>query len=128
MIFLPKDVEPFECEEFVNYFKNTYYFLNQVLAQSFEMRIATNLLVMTMDIQAHNWNISFVYVTYVAKQMHENFISLKKGILPLHFPHYSLLMHMLLFEGDYGWKRKLKLRLRDNENNVFPIISCFPML
>lgn len=30
--FTAKDVEPFECEEFENYFKNTYYCYNQVLA------------------------------------------------------------------------------------------------
>lgn len=119
--FGPKDLEPFECEEFANYFKNTYYCLNQVLARSFDARIAANLLIIVIDIQNWNSNKGFDYAAYIAEQMHTDLISLKQGNVPLVFPHYSLLMHMLLLVGQEKWKKKLKLRKKDDENNDLPV-------
>lgn len=119
--FIVQDAEPFECEEFEDYLKNTYYCLNQVLAQDFGVRIAPDLLVMVVDIQEYNRNTGFDYANFVAQQTHEDFLNLKKEVLPLYFPHYSLLMHMLLWEGDYEWKRKLNLRIMDSENDAIPV-------
>lgn len=76
---------------------------------------------MVADIQEYNQNTSFDYANFVAQQMHEDFLNLKKEVLPLSFPHYSLLMHMLLWEGDYEWKRKLNLRIMDSENEAIPV-------
>lgn len=102
--FTAKDVEPFECEEFEDCFKNTYYFLNQILAWEFEVRIALDLLVILEDIQGHNQNTGFDYANFVAEYMHEDFLNLKKEMIPLCFPHYSLLLHILLWDGDYDGK------------------------
>lgn len=55
--FTAKNVEPFECEEFEDYFKKTYYCLNQVLAQDFEVKTAPDLLVMVEDMQDYNQNV-----------------------------------------------------------------------
>lgn len=92
--FTPKEFEPFNCDEFEDYFKNTYFGLSQVLGRTYDLRMLVALMMMEMDIQDKYSNKGFDYASYLEEQIHNQLKDLKEPNAPLKFTHYFVLMHM----------------------------------
>lgn len=89
---------PFNIDFFEEYFQYTYYSAGQVLVIEVPPLMSTTLMVLAVDIQRKDAR-SFDYANYLANALNQGLERIKKNSDCIDFKHYSLLMHLLLYEG-----------------------------
>lgn len=119
MPFIDSLVEPFDCVDFEDYFKNTYYVECQFLHKEYDIKMDISLMTLEIDIQHKYQNRAWNYATYIVEHLHEDLMKLKDATLPLSYRHYSLLMHLLLWKSRKVMRNYIRLREFDDMYNEF---------
>lgn len=79
-------------------------------------------LIIVEDIQSLKAK-EFDYAIFVAGQLETGLVAIQRDPSRIHFPHYSLLTHMVLFYGqELGlWPEEMKIRQCDNDEKPHPV-------
>lgn len=112
----------FHVNIFKTYLKYTYYLVGQVLGLNTPDFMMIESMVIIADIQCLNAR-DFDFATFIARQINLSLLAMKNDTSKIYFPHYSLLMHMILFYGqDLGiCPKEMTIRQLDNDNQPLPV-------
>lgn len=79
-------------------------------------------MVLAIDIQSQDVR-PYDYVEYLSKVINTSLTIIKNNSDALNFKHYSLLMHMILYEEkEMGiWGEELGIKYLDNDENYRPV-------
>lgn len=98
---VPLEIEEsltFHVNLFKDYFKYTYYSVGQVLGLNTLDFMRIESMVIAAYIQSQKVR-EFDYATFVVEQLVLGLTAIQRDFAKIHFSHYSLLMHMVLFYG-----------------------------
>lgn len=88
----------FHVNLFKTYLKYTYYSVGQVQGLNTRDFMMIEFMVIVVEIQclnARDWD----FATFITRQIDLSLLSMKKDTFKIYFPHYSVLVHMILFYG-----------------------------
>lgn len=109
------DKAPYDVNSFHPYFKYTYYYVAQVLGIKAHPLMDIADMVICANLQSKDPRF-FDFSTYLVEVLIHGLEKLRGDDINVHFKHYSLLMHMLLYVGqDEGlWPEELCVKTYDN--------------
>lgn len=101
--FVKNEKSPYKVDLFYRCFQFTYYVIFQVLGYSRNPMIPKELMLLACDVQSETDYKCYDYPQFVADALHESLVKIQQCGSKLTFKWYSLLMHMILFQGHkYG--------------------------
>lgn len=92
------DQPPYSIYLFVSYLNDTYFSLCQVLGLDAKLIIPNWMLVLCMDIQRGDHDRDFDCESLLSNKLHDTICQFRVGP-SMHFKNYSILMHILSFDG-----------------------------
>lgn len=120
--FDENDGPPFHVDLFEPYLKYTYFSVCQVLGTESPEFMSIVQMVIAANIQYHNAR-PFDYASYIFKGTDSRLMAIKNGSPVLHFKHYSIFMHIIMyFRQEIGmWPEELRIAQFEKEGKPLPI-------
>lgn len=115
-IFDTNEKPPFDVEAFKEYFRYTYYSICQILSMEPNPLMSVLPMILTAYVQTHDAR-SFNYVSQIVDHINHVLERIKNNPSEVHFRHYSMLMHMLLYvgQGIHLWTDNLRVMEYDRQ-------------
>lgn len=116
--------EHFPIDVFAHYFRVTFFSMCQILGLNPSIVIAKAYTHMGIQIQHPHFVVLYDFAPYLADNIHEGLLQIKKGDINTLFYWYSILMYMYLYKNADFFAKEMELgRAVDGENMLVQVWS-----